>query len=406
MSFDQLTDLTEKYPWIIEYSKALAVLVLSLVMLYIVKRSLLKILTKLVHRSKSQLDDIILKEGVFRRIAYLVPAIVIYNFAHLFGAAESLVRSLVSAYSIWIVLLVIDSVLSSIIEIFDERATEKKINLKSYIQISKIFIYVVGIIVIIAVLIGQSPVVLLSGLGALTAVLLLVFRDTILSFVASLQISSYDLVKVGDWIEVPKYGADGDVIDIALHTVKVQNWDKTITVIPTHKLIEESFINWRGMSESGGRRIKRAVYIDKTSIKLVDPEMLNRFKRFQLISGYLEKKVEEIKQYNIEHKVDEEELINGRRLTNVGVFRNYIKAYLQNHPKIHNELTFLVRQLAPGQYGLPIEIYVFSNDTKWANYEELQSDIFDHILAVVPFFDLKVFQNPTGGDFQRIARDT
>jgi len=237
----------------------------------------------------------------------------------------------------------------------------------------------------------------------MTAVILLIFRDTILSFVASLQISSNDLVRVGDWIESPTFGADGSVLDIALHTVTVQNWDKTFTIIPTHKLIDESFKNWRGMQLSGGRRIKRAVYIDISSIRFCDADMVERFKRMHLITEYVQRKQEELKRHNQEHNIDESVLVNGRRMTNVGTFRAYIDAYLKNHPLIHKDMTFLVRQLAPGPTGLPIEIYVFTTDTAWANYEAIQSDIFDHILAVVPQFDLRVFQEPTGQDFKQLV---
>jgi miniconductance mechanosensitive channel len=217
---------------------------------------------------------------------------------------------------------------------------------------------------------------------------LLVFKDSILGLVASVQLSSNDMVRIGDWIEMPKYGADGDVIDVTLHTVKVQNWDKTITTIPAYSLISNSFKNWRGMTESGGRRIKRAIYIDMASIKFCTKEMLNRFEKFQLISEYIKSKRKEIARYNKEHNIDTSELINGRNLTNVGSFRAYVAAYLHNHPKIHRGLTFLVRHLSPGENGLPIEIYVFSNDQVWANYEAIQADIFDHILGVVPLFDL------------------
>ena len=227
-----------------------------------------------------------------------------------------------------------------------------------------------------------------------------VFKDTILSLVSSVQISSNDLFKVGDWVEAPQFGADGDVIDIALHSVKIQNWDKTISVIPTNKLIDSSFKNWRGMSESGGRRIKRSINIDMNTIKFCTKEMIDRYSKFNVISDYLKVKLEEIQQFNSDSKVEEEGLINGRSLTNIGTFRAYVEGYLRNHNQIHNEMTFLVRQLPPNASGLPIEIYVFSNDTDWANYEKIQSDIFDHLLSVVSEFELKVFQNPSGSDFK------
>ena len=266
-------------------------------------------------------------------------------------------------------------------------------------------INIFGIIVVIAVLTGNSPVYLLSGLGALTAVLILVFKDTILSLVSSVQISSNDLFKVGDWVEAPQFGADGDVIDIALHSVKIQNWDKTISVIPTNKLIDSSFKNWRGMAESGGRRIKRSINIDMSSIKFCTNEMIDRYSKYNVIANYIKVKLEEVQRFNIENNITDESLINGRSLTNIGTFRAYIEGYLRNHNKIHDEMTFLVRQLSPSANGLPIEIYVFSNDTDWLNYEKIQADIFDHLLAVVSEFELKVFQNPSGSDFKSSFAD-
>lgn len=404
MSFDSIMNSVRQYLFDPDLLKILVVLLVSLVVFFITRRYLLRLAAALIKKSKTRLDDVLLEKEVFKRLAYFVPAVIIYNFSFLFGSGEPLVKRILTAYGIWIFVIVIGAILSAWEETYGEKELRRGVNLKSYIQISKIVLYILATIIIIAVLIGQSPFILLSGIGAMTAVLLLIFRDTILSFIASLQITSYNLVKVGDWIEVPKYNADGDVIEIALHTVKIQNWDKTITVIPTYKLIEESFKNWRGMSDSGGRRIKRAIYIDMTSIKLCSPDMLERFRRIQLIRDFLAAKEAEIENYNLEHKIDTTELVNGRRLTNVGILRAYIKAYLREHPKIHNSMTFLVRQLKPDSNGLPIEIYVFSNDTEWVNYEDIQSDIFDHILAVVPRFDLKVFQNPSGSDFQKLVK--
>lgn len=240
----------------------------------------------------------------------------------------------------------------------------------------------------------------MSLLGGLTAVLLLVFKDMILGLVAGIQLSSNNMIARGDWIEMPNYGADGDVIDITLTTVMVQNWDKTITTIPTYALISDSFKNWKGMQESGGRRIKRAVNIDINSIRFVDDELLSKLRKVELLKDYLQDKLQEIDKYNQEHAVDTSLLINGRKITNIGTFRAYLIAYLRRHPLINKEMTFLVRQLRPTECGLPIEVYVFSNDKVWANYEAIQADIFDHIFAVVPEFGLRVFQNPTGSDFQ------
>jgi miniconductance mechanosensitive channel len=267
----------------------------------------------------------------------------------------------------------------------------------------KIVVGFTAAIIVLSILIGESPTVLLGGLGAMTAVLLLIFKDSILGFVAGIQLSTNNMVVIGDWIDMPKYGADGDVIDITLTTVKVQNWDKTITTIPTYALISDSFKNWRGMSESGGRRIKRSVYIDMTSVKFCTAETIERFRKIQYLSEYIENKTRELDEYNTARGVDNAVLVNGRRMTNLGTFRAYISAYLRNHPKIHQNMTFLVRHLEPTPQGLPIQIYVFSNDQVWANYEAIQADIFDHILAVIPEFDLRVFQYPAGADLRRFT---
>jgi miniconductance mechanosensitive channel len=265
------------------------------------------------------------------------------------------------------------------------------------VQIAKLVLYIVGGIVVVATLIDRSPLIFLSGIGAMTAVLLLIFRDTILSFVASLQLASYDLVRVGDWIEVPQFGADGDVIDIALHTIKVQNWDKTITTIPTHKLIEGSFKNWRGMSESGGRRIKRAMHVDMATIHFLDDDEMERFGRFDLLRDYIAAKRTELEASRSD--AGSEMPANTRRLTNIGTFRAYAANYLRHHPKIHRGMTLMVRQLPPTPDGLPLEVYAFSSDTNWTRYEGIQADIFDHLLAIAPEFGLRVFQHPSGRDF-------
>ncbi len=251
---------------------------------------------------------------------------------------------------------------------------------------------------------GRSPLYFFSGLGAITAVLLLVFKDAILGFVAGIQISVNNMVQVGDWIEMPSENTDGDVLDVTLTTVKVQNWDKTISTIPTYSLIEQSFRNWRGMSESGGRRVKRSIKLDVNSIRFADKELLVKFQRYEILKPYLESKLAEVSQFNEGVTADMNELINGRRLTNVGTFRAYCLAYLKSHPKVHqNGMTLLVRQLAPGSEGLPIELYFFTNDIAWVAYEDIQADIFDHLLAVISQFDLRVYQKPSGKDLAALS---
>jgi len=294
----------------------------------------------------------------------------------------------------------LDAMLLAIRRAYDASAQIRGRSIRSYTDAAKIIAYIMAAIFVISILTGKSPWGILSVLGGFTVVLMLVFKDTILGFVASIQLSGHDMVRVGDWIEMPKYGADGDVIEVTINTVKVRNWDKTVTTIPTYTLVSDSFKNWRGMSESGGRRIKRSLYIDMNSVKFCTDAMLERFGGYQLIGDYVRTRKEEIEAHNREHSIDTSRLINGRRQTNLGVFRAYIAAYLKNHPRIHREMTFLVRHLASGPTGLPVEIYVFSNDQQWANYEAIQADIFDHLLAAVGEFDLQIFQNPTGRDFR------
>jgi miniconductance mechanosensitive channel len=300
---------------------------------------------------------------------------------------------------------IVNALLEAGLQIYQSTDVSREKPIRGYIQLGKLASYLVGGIFVVSTLLEREPWGLLTGLGALSAVLLLTFRDSILGFVASVQLAANNMIRRGDWIEVPRYGADGDVIEVGLHTVKVQNWDKTISTIPTHTLITDSFKNWRGMSESGGRRIKRALNIDIGTIRLADEEMLQRFEKFEHISEYIAAKRAEIDAYNEEHGVDTSLGVNGRRITNVGTFRAYVEAYLRHHPKIHKEMTFLVRQLQPTEKGLPIEIYVFSNDQVWASYEALQADLFDHILAVVPEFGLRVYQTPSGQDLQAAARE-
>ena len=369
---------------------------------YLVTRYvILRVISSLFKKTSTELDDILIDKGLFNRLSYVVPLLIVYNLTDLFPE-YIIVSRLVLAFIAVSILASLNSFISSINEIYSKSKYSNKLNIKSYIQILKLIINLFGAIIVVAVLSGRSPLYLLSGIGALTAVLMLVFKDTILSFVSSIQISSNDLFKVGDWVEAPQFGADGDVIDIALHTVKIQNWDKTISVIPTHKLIDSSFKNWRGMSESGGRRVKRSINIDVNSIRFCTDSMVDRYKKFDLIREYIENKISDIEGHNTDRNVTDEALVNGRALTNIGTFRAYISAYLKNHPKIHKDMTFLIRQLAPTDSGVPIQIYVFINDTNWVSYESIQSDIFDHFLAVAQEFDLKVFQNPTGNDFKKL----
>jgi miniconductance mechanosensitive channel len=301
------------------------------------------------------------------------------------------------------VVLSVGSVLTAANAIYSTRPEHKERPIKGYLQVVKILLYVAACVVIVATLMDRSPWLFLSGIGAMTAVLLLIFKDTILSLVASIQLTSNEMVRVGDWIEMPQLGADGDVIDVALHTVKVQNWDKTITTIPTHKLISESFKNWRGMSDSGGRRIKRSLFLDLNTIRFLEAEEIERFGRFALLKDYIGEKREELAEFNQQPGRDLSLRADTRQLTNVGTLRAYIVNYLRAHPSIRQDMTLIVRQRDPGPNGLPLEIYTFTNDTRWAAYEDIQSDIFDHILAIVPEFGLRVFQTPSGHDFAQLG---
>ncbi|MBT5058284.1 MAG: mechanosensitive ion channel [Gemmatimonadetes bacterium] len=381
------------------FVRLIAVLALAALSNIVTRQVLVRWIGGLIRTTRTKADDVLLQRNVLRRMALLAPVIVLYYGADALPGDLEMVRQVVSAALLLVLLMVTGAVINAFQDLSGDFASASEVPIKSYAQIVKLVVYILGGLMTVAVLTGRSPWVLMSGIGALMAVIILVFRDTILNIVASITITANRLVRVGDWIEAPAFGADGDVIDIALHTVKVQNWDKTITTIPTYKLVETSFKNWRGMSESGGRRIKRALYIDMSTIRLCDVQMLERFERFELLAEGIRQRRAEVERYNAEHVTEAQELINGRRLTNVGTLRAYIIAYLRQHPNIHQDLTFLVRQLAPTPQGLPIEIYVFTRDIEWVKYEEIQADIFDHLLAVVPMFELRIFQEPTGADF-------
>ena len=375
------------------------VLTISILFAYLLflvtNRIILRSIAKIFRRTSTTFDDILLEQKVFHKLPYLIPLIFLYSLRDVVPFFKTMDRFLIALIAL-IILISLNALINAINDLYKKSRFADKLNIKSYAQVVKLIINSVGIIIIAALIAGKSPIYFLSGLGALTAVLILVFKDTILSLVSSVQISSNDLFKIGDWIEAPQFGADGNVIDIALHSVKVQNWDKTICVVPTNQLINSSFKNWRGMSESGGRRIKRSIKINMKSIRFCSDSMIEKFKTIHLLKDYMEQKLKEIEGHNIDKKIDEADLVNRRSLTNVGTFRAYIKFYLKNNANIHNDMTFLVRQLAPQSDGLPIEIYVFSNDTDWINYEAIQSDIFDHLLAILPEFELEVFQNLTG----------
>lgn len=409
-----LTEFFAQFQSISSFAAPIAVLtaclgiaVLAFAINIIAKNIIAVTINRLLKKTKSERDDILAERKVFVRLSQLAPAVVIYLLAPLalanYPAASHFVVTLSLIYMVLIGVLFIDAMINAGLEIYKTYSISKDFPITSFAQVAKLFLYLMGFIAVLSLILGESPLTFLAGLGALTAVLMFVFKDPILGFVAGIQLSANRMVAVGDWIEMPKFGVDGDVIEIALTTVKIRNFDKTITTIPTYALISDSFKNWRGMKETGGRRIKRSIYVDISTIRFCHEEMLNRFSKIQYITEYLNKKQQEIATHNATADVNKEALVNGRHLTNVGTFRAYIEAYLRNHPKISKSLTLLVRQLQPTENGLPIEIYVFSLETNWILYEGIQADIFDHIFAAAPEFDLRVFQNPTGGDFQKFA---
>lgn len=371
------------------------------------KKVILRVVHVLIARSEFVWFKILQEEKVFSSLSHVAPAIVIQRFAPmLFERWPEIIAGAkigVNIYLIIVALLVVGAVLNSVVNGYERREKSQGIPVKGFVQAIKLVIYLFGMILIVATFLGKEPLYLLSGLGALTAVMMLVFKDAILGFVAGIQLSANDMVRKGDWIEMPKQQADGDVIDVSLTTVKVQNWDKTITMIPSYMLISDSFRNWRGMQRSGGRRIKRSLLIDTRSVRFVDRELLDRAKKFNLLRPYLEKVLAEIQQHNLDGKLEVDDLLNGRHLTNLGIFRAYGAAYLRNHPKIHQGHTQIVRQTAPNEHGIPMEFYCFTNDIGWVAYEAIQGDIFDHMLAIIPHFGLQVFQAPSGRDLEAVA---
>ncbi len=379
---------------------------------FIVRKVVFGIAMRLVQKTESTWDDELLKSKLFKWLSLLMPAVIILSAAphaiitHHDGVPIFSSFIEISA-KIWIVVLSflsVSSLLNVIERIYSKFEVSRELPIKSFFQVIKIILVLAAIILIVSTLIGKSPVLIFSGLGAMTAIIMLIFKDSILGLVAGIQLSANRMVARGDWIEMPKFGADGEVLEVALTTVKIRNWDKTITTIPTYALISDSFKNWRGMSNSGVRRIKRSVSLDMSSVEFLDEQSLSRIRNISLLKDYLANKEEEIRAWN-QQNADSTNPINARSLTNIGTFRAYLRQYLKNHPKISNEETLLVRQLQPSENGIPIELYVFTTDNRWAYYEDIQSDIFDHFLSVLPEFGLRAFQAPSDYSFQSMTRD-
>ena len=385
--------------YISEVISLITLIIITLVLYHAVFYAIRKTIYIFIERSESKRDDILIKNKVFKRLCLLVPAYLIrFNIEAAvpsFPVLSSTIILFTKIYEVFVYSRVIDAILSTLNDIYDTYEISKSKPIKGFIQVLKTIIYIICILLIIAILTNKELSNILIGLGTLSAVLMLVFKDPILGFVGGLQLTINDMLRIGDWIVMEKSKADGEVLEIGLTTVKVQNWDMTITTIPTYSLISDSFTNWRGMVNSGGRRIARSFVIDIDTVKFCTPEMLERFKKYQLVSQYIIDKEKEIQEYNKANNIDDSNLVNGRRQTNLGIFRAYLNSYLANCPYVNKDMTFMVRQLSPTETGVPIQIYAFSSNKAWVSYENIQSDIFDHVFAVVTMFDLKIYQKPS-----------
>ncbi len=373
---------------------------------FICRFILLHIVSALVKRTRVTWDDILFDRSVLIRLSRMVaPLVLSLTIPMAFAGVESFGLLLISRLCNVLILITflnfINALLKAIYTVYNSKEQFRDRPLKGLLQTAQVALWFIGGIVIIATLLGKSPLSLLAGLGASAAILMLVFKDSIMGVVSGVQLSANDMLKVGDWIAMPKYGADGTVIEVTLNTVKVRNWDNTITTIPPYLLVSDSFQNWRGMQESGGRRVKRSVNIDMNSVRFCTPEMLDKYRKIKLLADYIDQTEKVIKDYNEAQQIDNSVLVNGRRQTNLGVFRAYLNAYLHNLPTVNDEMTILVRHLQPTDRGIPVELYFFTRTTDWAPYEQIQADVFDHLLAIVPEFDLRVFQSPTGADFRQ-----
>jgi miniconductance mechanosensitive channel len=382
----------------------LAILAFAMIATWIVRRTLLPVIVSIIQKTDLHWDDTLIEHRFFHKLSWFIPLSVMHICKDIFLQADSTFSLLLSRALLAGVVIVstlsISALLSSINGIYRKFSKRRSTAIRGYTDAARIISYIFCAIFLVAIITGRSPWGLLSLLGGLTAILLLIFKDTLLGFVAHIKLSATDMIRIGDWIEMPKYGADGDVIDISIHCVLVQNWDKTITSIPTYAFISDSFKNWRGMSKSGGRRIKRAINIDLATIHFMTDQEIEALSKISVLEKYLRPRQKEIESYNKRHEIDSSSPLNGRRQTNIGVFRAYTKEFLRRNPQLHSNMTFLVRQLAPTETGMPLEIYVFSKDQVWENYEAIQADIFDHLLAALPYFGLRVFQNPSGSDFR------
>ncbi len=385
--------LLVKNEYFVEFSILSGLAVIAIIGFYVGRKILLPIIQRFFKRTKITWDDHLTDHRFFSRLMLLIPAMIFHYGLPFIPHFYDFLSKTIQIYIYFVIIAVLNSFLDTVVAIYSTRSFSHKWPLKGWGQLLKMFVTILGIIFIIALILDKSPWGFVSSIGAMTAILLLIFKDTLLSFVAGIQIASYKLIRVGDWIEMPSFGADGDVIDISLHTIKIQNFDKTVVSVPTHKILENSFKNWRGMYEAKGRRIKRSIMIDQSSVAFLDQDILENLKNVDLLKDYLNKKIDEITEDNQRHAHASDNPLNGRRLTNLGTFRAYVVEYLKCNSHIRKDLTLIVRQLQPdANKGLPLEIYCFTDDIRWGHYESIQADIFDHILAAMPLFGLRTYQ--------------
>lgn len=369
----------------------------------LVKTFLLEWLYRLFRKTPAKWDDFFIEAGVFKTVALIIPGIIMFRLVPFLEVMADPINQLLKVVVILVIALTLDRLLKGGLRVYNTFPIADRMPIKGFVQILQIAMWIFAGTAVFSLLLGQSPWALLGGLGALSAVVILVFQDTILSFFAGIQLTLSDQVRVGDWIEAPKFGADGDVVEVALHYIKVRNWDRSMTTIPTHKLAQDAFVNWRGMFEGGGRRIKRSVLIDQTSIRFLDQELFDHLAKIELLQDYLDSRVTEIEEHNKVHNI-QASVVNGRHLTNVGTLRAYLAAYLRAHPGINQDLIMIVRQLPPTPNGLPMEIYAFTKDVGWVNHEGVAADVFDHVLAIISEFGLRVFQVPSGHDLTSMVQ--
>lgn len=383
------------------------ILVVALILHFVLHKIILPRVTKSGQQKSTGWQRQLTQFNLFNRIAFIIQGVVVNIQSTLWLHADSTAQQVLNvasqAWCLLFGLLTFYSILDILLSVLQRAAKTAHLPLRGIFQSIKLIATVLIAIMIIALLIGKSPLILLSGLGAMTAVMMLVFKDPIMGLVAGIQLSANNMVNIGDWLEMPKYGADGAVVDIGLTTVKVRNWDNTVTTIPTYALISDSFKNWKGMTDSGGRRIKRSVRLDTSSIHFLEHNEITSLEKANLLEPYIDNKISEINVFNAAIPEDKATPLNQRRLTNIGTFRAYVEAYMKSHPNIHKGMTIMVRQLESDSNGLPIEIYAFTNTTAWVDYERIQSDIFDHIFSILPQFNLRVHQSPTGTDMRAIG---